>query len=171
MFTCILVIKKLDLISSNNMKRLVPVFLVALSLGLSILCCADQGTYLHHYLESRRSSQDSSISEYAEKGESPVYLLNQDGQMDADRIDKLPGEPDGVDFDQYAGYVTVDPQAGRALFYYFAESPANSSTNPLVLWLNGGKGFELSMIPLLVYNRGGPLMLCWDNCIVSTNDA
>ncbi|KAJ0083401.1 hypothetical protein Patl1_30160 [Pistacia atlantica] len=52
----------------------------------------------------------------------------------------LPGQPDGVDFDQYGGYVTVDPQAGRALFYYFVESPQNFSTNPFVLWLNGGPG-------------------------------
>ncbi|CAA3015394.1 serine carboxypeptidase II-3-like [Olea europaea subsp. europaea] len=57
--------------------------------------------------------------------------------MQANKIDKLPGQPENVDFDQYAGYITVDTQAGRALFYYFVESPANSSANPLVLWLNG----------------------------------
>ncbi|XP_031273423.1 serine carboxypeptidase II-3-like [Pistacia vera] len=56
------------------------------------------------------------------------------------RTEKVTGQPQGVDFDQYAGYVTVDPKAGRALFYYFVESPHNSSTNPLVLWLNGGPG-------------------------------
>lgn len=60
--------------------------------------------------------------------------------MEADKIDRLPGQPEGVDFNQYAGYVTVDPAAGRALFYYFVESPNNSLTNPLVLWLNGGPG-------------------------------
>ncbi|KAA8550107.1 hypothetical protein F0562_001791 [Nyssa sinensis] len=60
--------------------------------------------------------------------------------MQADKIDTLPGQPDGVDFNQYAGYVTIDSQAGKALFYYFVESPQNSSTNPLVLWLNGGPG-------------------------------
>ncbi|KAF9622653.1 hypothetical protein IFM89_032574, partial [Coptis chinensis] len=59
---------------------------------------------------------------------------------EADKIETLPGQPEGVDFDQYSGYVTVDPKAGRALFYYFVESPQNSSTNPLVLWLNGGPG-------------------------------
>ncbi|KAK2984211.1 hypothetical protein RJ640_006670 [Escallonia rubra] len=70
---------------------------------------------------------------------SPVYIGPQDGLMQADKIDSLPEQLDGgVDFDQYAGYVTVDPKAGRALFYYFVESPHSSSTNPLVLWLNGG---------------------------------
>ncbi|ONK60787.1 uncharacterized protein A4U43_C08F22600 [Asparagus officinalis] len=60
--------------------------------------------------------------------------------MDADKIDELPGQPTAVDFNQYAGYVTVDPNHGRALFYYFVESPQNSSSKPLVLWLNGGPG-------------------------------
>ncbi|RWR79347.1 Peptidase S10 [Cinnamomum micranthum f. kanehirae] len=60
--------------------------------------------------------------------------------MEADKIDGLPGQPAGVKFDQYAGYVTVDPGHGRALFYYFAEAPVEPSTKPLVLWLNGGPG-------------------------------
>ncbi|KAL2507380.1 Serine carboxypeptidase-like 40 [Forsythia ovata] len=74
------------------------------------------------------------------KDYSPVYIAPQDGLMQADKIDKLPGQPEMVNFDQYAGYVTVDPMAERSLFYYFVESPTNSSTNPLVLWLNGGPG-------------------------------
>ena len=68
---------------------------------------------------------------------SPVYMGPQDGLKAADKILGLPGQPNGMKFDQYSGYVTVDPKAGRALFYYFAESQ-NPSTTPLVLWLNGG---------------------------------
>ncbi|GFP84551.1 serine carboxypeptidase-like 28, partial [Phtheirospermum japonicum] len=60
-------------------------------------------------------------------------------RKEADKIDRLVGQPD-VNFRQYSGYVTVDPDAGRALFYYFAEAAENSSTKPLVLWLNGGPG-------------------------------
>ncbi|ESR48077.1 hypothetical protein CICLE_v10003343mg, partial [Citrus x clementina] len=69
-------------------------------------------------------------------------LLNspQDGLKDKDKIESLPGQPLGVNFDQYSGYVTVDPEDGRSLFYYFVESPQNSSSKPLVLWLNGGPG-------------------------------
>ncbi|KAG6626623.1 hypothetical protein I3843_15G058300 [Carya illinoinensis] len=70
----------------------------------------------------------------------PEYVGPQDGLMQADKIDALPGQPKGVDFDQYSGYVTVDPKAGRALFYYFVESSQNSATKPLLLWLNGGPG-------------------------------
>ncbi|KAK2991488.1 hypothetical protein RJ640_016523, partial [Escallonia rubra] len=70
---------------------------------------------------------------------SPVYVGPQDGLKEADKITVLPGQPNGVNFDQYSGYVTVDPKAGRALFYYFTESQ-NCSSKPLVLWLNGGPG-------------------------------
>ena len=37
-------------------------------------------------------------------------------------------------------YVTVDEEAGRALFYAFVESSGSPGTDPLVLWLNGWAG-------------------------------
>ncbi|PWZ03994.1 Serine carboxypeptidase-like 28 [Zea mays] len=52
----------------------------------------------------------------------------------------MPGQTGVAEFDQYAGYVTVDAKAGRALFYYFVEAPQDPSNKPLVLWLNGGPG-------------------------------
>ncbi|KAM0948861.1 putative carboxypeptidase D [Dioscorea sansibarensis] len=70
----------------------------------------------------------------------PKSIRQRDRSMKADKVDSLPGQPNGMPFDQYAGYVTVDVNAGRALFYYFVESPQDSSTKPLVLWLNGGPG-------------------------------
>lgn len=59
--------------------------------------------------------------------------------MEADRIESLPGQPNVVYFDQYGGYVTVDPNNGRELFYYFVESARDCNKKPLILWLNGGK--------------------------------
>ncbi|KAL7585867.1 hypothetical protein Lser_V15G45801 [Lactuca serriola] len=98
---------------------------------------------------------------------SPVYVGPQDGLKDFDKISSLPGQPTGTDFDQYSGYVTVDPNHGRALFYYLAESPFNSSTNPLVLWLNGGPGCSSfgngAMMEL------GPFRVNADNVTLSHN--
>ena len=34
-------------------------------------------------------------------------------------------------------YVTVDEEAGRALFYAFVESSNDPDNAPVVLWLNG----------------------------------
>uniref|UniRef100_M8BNP6 Carboxypeptidase n=1 Tax=Aegilops tauschii TaxID=37682 RepID=M8BNP6_AEGTA len=58
----------------------------------------------------------------------------------ADRITALPGQPPRVNFDQYAGYVTVNEEYGRELFYYFVEAPYEAATKPLILWLSGGPG-------------------------------
>ncbi|KAL8166588.1 hypothetical protein V2J09_008087 [Rumex salicifolius] len=60
--------------------------------------------------------------------------------QDRDRIGRLPGQPSGVNFSQYAGYVTVDQKAGRSLFYWLIESTNKPNIKPIVLWLNGGPG-------------------------------
>ena len=56
---------------------------------------------------------------------------------EADKVESLPGQPH-VTFQQFAGYVTVDDNQERALFYYFVEAETNPASKPLVLWLNGG---------------------------------
>ncbi|MFS7920576.1 putative carboxypeptidase D [Helianthus anomalus] len=118
---------------------------------------------------SRRSALNHANNEAhsAEHSTSPVYIGPQDGLKVDDKISSLPGQPAGTNFDQYSGYVTVDPNHGRALFYYLAESPVNSSTNPLVLWLNGGPGCSSfgngAMMEL------GPFRVNADNTTLSHN--
>ncbi|KAJ6408395.1 hypothetical protein OIU84_011666 [Salix udensis] len=70
-----------------------------------------------------------------------------------DKILSLPGQPP-VSFQQYSGYVTVDENQDRALFYYFVEAESHPASKPLVLWLNGGPG--CSSIGIGALSENGP---------------
>ncbi|KAK6946142.1 Peptidase S10, serine carboxypeptidase [Dillenia turbinata] len=124
------------------MKTILFVSVIVSCIVASAQCYGGEGyDPLGKFLERQKSKavadNDFAVSQSEEYN--PVYIAPQDGLKQADKIGTLPGQPNGVDFDQYSGYVTVDPKAGRALFYYFAES-IDASSKPLVLWLNGGPG-------------------------------
>lgn len=122
---------------------LLSLYFCLLSNILTSINATDQAANLYKLLKHKNSKNPSLAASWAtlpaQIKETRVHIGPQNGLMKADKITTLPGQPDGVDFDQYAGYVTVDPAHDKALFYYFAESPKNSSLKPLVLWLNGGK--------------------------------
>jgi serine carboxypeptidase-like clade 1 len=48
-------------------------------------------------------------------------------------VKQLP-DYDGPNLNQYTGYLTVDGDHGRALFYWFIESQNNPKTDPLIFW-------------------------------------
>lgn len=68
----------------------------------------------------------------------------------ADKLRALPGQP-SVAFNQWSGYVDLDGDVGRHLFYYFSESTKLPHTKPLVLWLNGGMLSNSDSTPILVF--------------------
>ncbi|KAF2311540.1 hypothetical protein GH714_024639 [Hevea brasiliensis] len=54
----------------------------------------------------------------------------------------------------YGGYVTVNDEKHRALFYYFVEAEIDPASKPLVLWLNGGPG--CSSLGVGAFSENGP---------------
>ncbi|XP_073120271.1 serine carboxypeptidase 1-like [Henckelia pumila] len=122
------------------MKGAFVLFLYVLYLSATVHCYgAVQRDALEAFINFRREkvSENYDVEDFSSEY-LPVYVGPQEGLKDADRILALPGQP-AVNFSQYSGYVTVDPTAGRALFYWLTESE-DSATKPLVLWLNGGPG-------------------------------
>ncbi|KAM7475788.1 hypothetical protein LguiB_023031 [Lonicera macranthoides] len=71
----------------------------------------------------------------------------------SDKITQLPGQPQ-VEFQQFSGYVTVDNNKQKALFYYFVEAEIDPVSKPLVLWLNGGPG--CSSLGVGAFSENGP---------------
>ncbi len=47
----------------------------------------------------------------------------------------------------YAGYINVNQTTGRNLFYWLVESAGSPSTDPLVLWTNGGESARAPRCP------------------------
>jgi hypothetical protein len=71
-----------------------------------------------------------------------AMFATQSALKEADKITALPGQPEGVGFNQYSGYATVDEKKGRALFYCLVEATSDAATKPLLLWLNRGWAAE-----------------------------
>ncbi|KAI8016145.1 Serine carboxypeptidase-like 20 [Camellia lanceoleosa] len=55
-------------------------------------------------------------------------------------ITKLPGFNATFPSKHYSGYVSIDGNPAKQLFYYFVKSERKPSNDPVVLWLNGGPG-------------------------------
>uniref|UniRef100_A0ACD5X6Q9 Uncharacterized protein n=1 Tax=Avena sativa TaxID=4498 RepID=A0ACD5X6Q9_AVESA len=150
-------------------------YLLLLVAGIALHGHASQEAHLAKFILSRRNRSRSSSSVLHAP---PFGILRTDqysagfdhGALKAaDKIAALPGQPaEGVDFDQYGGYVTVDASNGRALFYYFVEAPRDAAAKPLLLWLNGGPG--CSSLGYGAMQELGPFRVNRDNKTLSRNN-
>ncbi|CAL4895584.1 unnamed protein product [Urochloa decumbens] len=87
---------------------------------------------------------------------------------DADRVARLPGQPESPSVSQFAGYVTVNELHGRALFYWFFEAQTTPEEKPLLLWLNGGPG--CSSIGYGAASELGPLRVVKQGAALKFNE-
>ncbi|KAF8093343.1 hypothetical protein N665_0384s0029 [Sinapis alba] len=92
-----------------------------------------------------------------------AFVFSDSPEAMRDLVTDLPGQS-GVSFRHYAGYVPVDKEHGRAMFYWFFEAMSLPNQKPLVLWLNGGPGCSSvgygatqEIGPFLVDNKGNSL--------------
>ncbi|XP_065850635.1 serine carboxypeptidase II-2 isoform X1 [Euphorbia lathyris] len=69
-----------------------------------------------------------------------LSLTDPFAQQELDRVLQLPGQSFNISFGHFSGYVTVNQESGRALFYWLIEAVEDPDSKPLVLWLNGGPG-------------------------------
>jgi carboxypeptidase C (cathepsin A) len=67
-----------------------------------------------------------------------AYEINAEKSYESDRIIDLPGQPSTPSISHFSGYITVNEEHGRALFYWLFEAQSEPSNKPLLLWLNGG---------------------------------
>lgn len=59
----------------------------------------------------------------------------------ADEADRVTSIPDMATFDTYALYSGyLEAATDKFLHYMFVESQSNPSTDPLIIWFNGGPG-------------------------------
>lgn len=93
-----------------------------------------------------------------------VDFNNPVRSAEEDEIKKLPGLDFELGFKQYSGYLEADDKKNRFWHYWFVESQGNPSTDPLVLWLNGGPGCS-SLLGLLT--ELGPIRVSDNNTIIS----
>jgi serine carboxypeptidase-like clade 1 len=80
-----------------------------------------------------------------------VAIVN--GAIESHKFTTVPGFVGTLPSVHYSGYIptgTISKSAGQ-LHYWFIESTSNPSTDPVVLWLNGGPGSS-SLIGLLTEN-------------------
>ncbi|XP_042512779.1 serine carboxypeptidase-like 26 [Macadamia integrifolia] len=81
----------------------------------------------------------------------------QEGSKESDKISQLPGQPSDVILNHYGGYIIVNQNVGRSLYYYFVEAETDKDSKPLIIWFNGGPG--CSSVGFGAFEELGPLLV------------
>lgn len=112
----------------------------------SFIACANASGKGDCECEGRRMGKDHLIAKICRLFYLALLLSHQVSEggglpldeQGRDKVSTLPGQLFNVTFAHYSGYITVNEDSGRALFYWFFEAVEDADSKPLVLWLNGG---------------------------------
>ncbi|KAI8012994.1 Serine carboxypeptidase-like 20 [Camellia lanceoleosa] len=81
-----------------------------------------------------------------------LTLLSTESAPEDALVSQIPGFTGNFPSKHFSGYVTIDENHGKKLYYYFVLSEGNPTKDPVVLWLNGGPG--CSSFDGFVYEHG-----------------
>ncbi|KAH0783592.1 hypothetical protein KY290_003190 [Solanum tuberosum] len=127
-----------------NISSVLPLFLILCYLSAQ-QCYAGEADVLREFLKARRTKTRDVVSQglaVAEKQRSvSKFLVPQVGSKKNDKISTLPGQPKGINFAQYSGYVTVDANAGPGCSSFgnggmVELGPFRVNEDGKTLWLN-----------------------------------
>ncbi|KAK3244422.1 hypothetical protein CYMTET_45960 [Cymbomonas tetramitiformis] len=85
----------------------------------------------------------------------------------SDEISALPGLSQTISFKQFSGYLEVNKDHGKNIFYWFVESQNDPVNDPVLLWTNGGPGCS-GLVGFMTEN--GPFRPTKDGQSVSLNN-
>lgn len=126
------------------------------------LCCQKE----KEYKRKESSNNKQSTSRLLSMAISPlcfIFILTTvvsisaaaaapESESESHLISEVPGFSGSLPSKHYSGYITVDEDHGRNLFYYLVISEGNPAVDPVVLWINGGPG--CSSFDGFVYENG-----------------
>jgi len=93
-----------------------------------------------------------------------VSAYTEDAQ--ADLITELPGLVKPFLQKQFSGYLEIDKESGRNVFYWFVEAETNPENAPVLFWTNGGPGCS-GLIAMLTEH--GPFRVTKDGSNLKEN--
>lgn len=104
---------------------------------LQLLCLLFAVTFGHRVLKVDLLSNDSTLAAIDTSDDSRPQRRTLLARTASDhRVLKLPGLDPSVDIVSYAGYLPIEQDNSRQLFYWLIEAPTNAEKYPLVIWVS-----------------------------------
>jgi len=68
-----------------------------------------------------------------------TFIVLAQAKATEDKVESLPDMATSFEYEVYSGYVALE-NTTKHIHYMLVESQGNATTDPLVIWFNGGPG-------------------------------